>query len=134
MGMLGHRRGGAIELFAAGGHLVFSRAAPILASVIGVVIHGAWMLLWAVILVALARHHRGLRMSIEAVAVAVVALAAALALPSSLIGPVATLTVRERVLVHVVLGISLMLGMRLAFPDDAGDERRVSAVDDRWVV
>lgn len=134
MGMLGHRRGGAIELFAAGGHLVFSRAAPILASVIGVVIHGAWMLLWAVILVALARHHRGLRMSIEAVAVAVVALSAALALPSSLIGPVATLTVRERVLVHVVLGISLMLGMRLALPDDAGDERRVSAVDDRWVV
>ena len=134
MGMLGHRRGGAIELFAAGGHLVFSGAAPILASAIGMLIHGVWMLLWAAILVALARHHRGLRMSFEALAVAAIAFAAALALPSSLIGPVATLTIRERVVVHVVLGISLMLGMRLAFPGDPANERQVGAVDDRWVV
>lgn len=133
MGMLGYRRGGAVELFAAGGHLVFSRAAPILASVIGVLIHGAWMLLWAVILVAFARHHGGLRATLEAAAVAIVAFAAALALPSSLIGPVATLTIGERVLVHVVLGISLILGMRLAPLGDVGSQRRVSTGDDRWL-
>ena len=134
MGMLGYRRGGAIELFAAGGHLLFSRAAPILASTIGVVIHGAWMLLWAVLLVALARHHGGLRASLEAAAIAAVAFAAALALPSSLIGPVATLTIRERALVHVVLAVSLMLGMRLAPLGDVRATQRVDTNDDRWLV
>jgi hypothetical protein len=133
MGMLGYRRGGAVELFAAGGHLVFSRAAPLVASVIGVVIHGAWMLLWAIILVALARHHRGMRVSVEAVAIAAVAFAAALALPSSMIGPVATLTIGERAVVHVVLAISLMLGMRLAPLGDAGAPQRVSTIDDHWL-
>ncbi len=134
MGMLGYRRGGVIELFAAGGQLVFDSAAPIVASVIGVVIHGAWMLLWSLLLVAIARHHRALRMSIEAAAVAIVAFVAALTLPSSLVGPVATLTIGERALVHIVLGISLMLGMRLAFNGMADDRRHVSAVDDRWLV
>src|SRR5688500_12696801 len=133
MGMLGYRRGGAVELFAAGGHLLFTRAAPVLASVIGVVIHGLWMLLWAVILVALARHHGFFRASLEAAAIAAVAFAAALTLPSSLIGPVATLTIGERALVHVVLGISLMLGMRLAPLGDAGTPRRVSPSEERWL-
>ena len=134
MGMLGHRRGGAIELFAAGGHLLVSRAAPIVASAIGIVIHGVWMLLWAIVLVALARHHGGLRASLATLVVAAVAFAAAIALPSSLIGPVATLTIGERALVHVVLALSLMLGMRLAPLGDAGATQRVSTVDDRWLV
>ena len=134
MGMLGYRRGGAIELFAAGGHLAFSRVAPALASVIGVVIHAAWMLLWALILVALARHHRALRMVIDATVVAAAAFVATIALPSAFIGPVATLTMGERVLVHLVLGISLMLGMRLAPSGDASEQQRVSTLDDRWVV
>jgi hypothetical protein len=115
MGTLGHRRGGALELFGAAGHLLVARAPLILATIAGIVIHSLWMLLWASVLLALSRNHRGLRSSLEVAAVAVLAFAASLVLPAALVGPVATLTPGERALVHLVLGVSLVIGMRLAF-------------------
>ena len=133
MGMLGHRRGGAVELFAAGGHLIASGAAPIVALVIGVAVHGGWMLLWSLLTVAIVRHHGMLRAAVAAIVVGALALAAALTLPSLLIGPLATLTVGERALVHVVLTLSLMLGMRLAPPGDVQTTQRVRTSEERWL-
>ena len=134
MGMLGHRRGGAVELFAAGGHLVISGAAPVVASLIGLVIHGVWMLLWSLVVVAIARHRGALWPLLAATAVGAVAFLATLIVPSSFIGPVATLTTGERALVHVVLAVSLMIGMRLAPGGDVRSTQRVSTSEERWLV
>ena len=133
MGMLGHRRGGVVELFAAGGRLIMGGAGPALASIVGLLVHGAWMMLWAIIFVAIARHHRGRRTSLEAAAVAAVALAAAIALPAMLVGPVATLTIAARAVVHIVLAVSLMLGMRLAPLGDVRPMQRVNTSEERWL-
>jgi hypothetical protein len=115
MGTLGHRRAGALELFGAAGHLLVASAPLIVAAIAGVVVHALWMLLWASVLLALSRKHRGLRLSLEVAAVAAIAFAVSLVLPAVVVGPVATLAVGERALVHLVLGVSLYLGMRLAF-------------------
>ena len=132
MGMLGHRRGGAVELFAAGGRVLAGGAGTGLAATVGVMVHAAWMLLWAVVFVAIARHHRGRRSSLEAAAVSVVALASAIVLPATLAGPVATLSIGARVVVHIVLALSLMLGMRLAPLGDVRPMQRVSTSEERW--
>ena len=115
MGMLGHRRAGALELFGAAGHLLVARAPLILATIAGIVIHALWMLLWAGILLALPQGHRGLRSALGAAVVAAIAFVASVMLPAAIVGPVATLAVGERALVHIVLGVSLVIGMRLAF-------------------
>ena len=107
-----------MELFAAGGHLLAPRVPVAIAWLVGIVIHAAWMLHWAVSMVALARHDRGIRASVEGTVVATVAFAVSVVLPGAVLGPVATLTIGERALVHVVLALSLILGIRLAFAGD----------------
>ena len=125
MGMLGHRRAGALELFAAGGWLIQPRASQWAPALIGMVIHGVWVLLWSMLLVSIAGHHRGMRATLDVIATATVAFATAVLLPSPLVGPLATLTTGELVLVHLVLAMSMVIGMRLAPPRvtrGAGDE------------
>ena len=133
MGMLGHRRGGAVELLAAGGHLLISRAPPALASLAGIVIHALWMALWAHALVTVARHHRGPRATLEAMGIAAAAFGAAVALPAVVVGPVATLTIGERALVHIVLALSLVIGIRVIPAGDVRAIRRVTTGDEAWL-
>ena len=120
MGMLGHRRAGALEVFAAGGAPLPGSFPVAVDAALGIVIHGLWMLLWAVLLVSVARHGRGLGAMLLAVVVAALAFAisGAAIVPGGLLGPLATLTPGERALVHLVLATSLILGLRLALRGD----------------
>lgn len=114
MGMLGHRRGGIAELFAAGGHLLtpgVSRSAAVLG---GLVIHVVWMAAWSVLFAAFVQRDRRPHASIAAVVVAALAFGASIVTPVALGGPLATLPPTERAVVYVVLAISFVIGMRLA--------------------
>ena len=132
MGMLGHRREGVLELFAAGGGMLSSRFPQGVDALLGLVIHALWMLFWGVLLVSLARNQGGACAALTAIAVAALAfVVATLApMPSGLFGPIAVLEMRERVLTHVVLALSLVIGMRLAprVTREAGDQ----SVPERW--
>lgn len=119
MGMLGHRRAGATEVFAAGGQQALAMLLPLPAALAGVLIHTVWMLVWGFALAALAPVRGGRGAMLLALAVAALAFVVTLLLPAPIVGPVATLTTGERALVHVVLGISLLIGTRLARPGDA---------------
>jgi len=130
LGMLGHRRGGAIELLATGGHLLIPHAPSAVAALTGLLIHALWMVVWGYALVALTRQRRGLRASLAALVVAAAAFGTAVVVPAMLLGPVASLTTGERVLVHIVLALSLIIGTRLAFAGDARVVRRVSTGDE----
>jgi hypothetical protein len=111
--MLGSRRAGVGELFAAGGHLALSGAPVWLAVVIGAVMHTLWVWLWSALYAFVARAHRGWRTLAGAAVVAVVAYACAAVAPS-LAGPVSTLMPSEKILVHLILALALAAGMRLA--------------------
>lgn len=119
MGMLGHRRAGATEVFAAGGQQALAMLLPLPAAFAGILIHALWMVVWGFVLAALARLRPGRAGVLLAIGVAALAFVMTLLLPAPIVGPVATLTTGERALVHVVLGISLMIGMPLARPGDA---------------
>ena len=114
MGMLGHRRGGVTAMFAEGGHLLAPALSPPVAVLGGLVIHMAWVAAWSVLFAALMQRHRRPRASVAAIVVAALALGATFIVPLAVAGPLATLPAIERMLVHVVLAISLVMGMRLA--------------------
>jgi hypothetical protein len=50
----------------------------------------------------------------DAAGIAALAFVTAAVLPEALLGPIGSLTTPERVLVHLVLGVALGAGMRLA--------------------
>jgi hypothetical protein len=112
--MLGIRRGGPLELLAAGGHLIAPGAARVLAAAIGALIHGAWMWGWSALFGRIAPRHHGWRIARDAAIVAGLAYVAAAVLPDALMGPVAALMLSERIFLHLLLAIGLVTGMRLA--------------------
>jgi hypothetical protein len=114
MGMLGHRRGGITATFAEGGRLLAPTVSGPVAVVGGLLIHVAWVAAWSVVFAALMQRHRRPRASVTAIVVAALALGATFIVPFTVGGPLATLPAIERTLVHVVLAISLVMGMRLA--------------------
>ena len=114
MGMLGYRRGGVTEMFAAGGQLLAPGVSRSLALVVGLAIHVVWIGAWSVALAAFMQRDRRLRASIAAVVVATLAFGAAIVAPAGIAGPLATLPPTERAVVHVVLALSFVIGMRLA--------------------
>jgi hypothetical protein len=116
VGMLGHRRGGVTELLAAGGHALIPAAPQIGAVMVGTAILALWLLMWSAMTAAAMQRTRGQYAAVIALLVAAVALAASLVVPDAIGGPTGTLTTAERTLVHGVLAVSLLLGMRLAPP------------------
>ena len=126
MGMLGYRRGGVTEMFAAGGLLLAPGASRSLALLIGLAIHIVWIGVWSVVFAAFMQRDRRLRASIAAVIVAMLAFGAAIVAPAGIASPLATLPASERAVVHVVLAISFVIGMRLALTGDGPGVRRVS--------
>ena len=126
MGMLVYRRGGITEMFAAGGHLLAPGASRSLALLGGLGIHVVWMAVWSVVFAALVQRDRRLRASIAAVVIAALAFGASIVAPAGIGGPLATLPPIERAVVHVVLAISFVIGMRLASTGDGPGVRRVS--------
>ena len=126
LGMFGHRRGGITDPFAGGGHLLSPGGSPIAAIFVGIAIHVVWIAAWSMLLAAFAQRDRRGRASIGAVIVAALALGVSMIAPPSLGGPLATLEIPERVVVHVVLAIAFLLGMRLAPRGDGPAVRRVS--------
>jgi hypothetical protein len=113
-------------MFAAGGHLLAPGASRSVALLIGLLIHLAWMTAWSVVFAAFVQRDRRLRASIAAVVVAALAFGASIVAPAGIVGPLAALPPIERGLVHVVLAISFIIGMRLAFTGDGSGVRRVS--------
>jgi hypothetical protein len=114
LGMLGHRRDGMIAAFVAGGHLLLPQLASSAAAAIGLMIHGLWIAAWSILFAAFMQRDRRSHAAIPAAVIALVAFAVSLLLPQAIVGPLATLSTAERGLVHVVLAVSLALGMRLA--------------------
>ena len=123
MGMLGHRRSGATELFASGGWVLAAQVPRPVAVVLGLVIHALWMLLWSLLLVSIARQDRGIRAALAAIAVAALAFVASLVLPAVVLGPLSALTTPERGLIHIMLATSFMIGMPLALGGDPQGSR-----------
>ena len=111
---LGSRRGGVLEPFITGGLLLIPGAARWAGGLIGALLHGAWMSAWSALYGTVAQTHRGWRPLGDAAGIALLALVASLLLPDELLGPIGSLTTPERVLVHLVLGVALGAGMRLA--------------------
>jgi hypothetical protein len=103
-----------MELFAAGGHLLAPSLPRLVAALLGLMIHGIWMLIWSYLLAAFLLRPRGGAASLAAGILAAIALGASLLLPDVMAGPVSTLTLAESVLVHVVLALSLTIGTRFA--------------------
>jgi hypothetical protein len=114
LGMLGHRRGGITELFAAAGRLVTPGAPESAAVLLGLAIHVIWIALWSALLAAFTQPDRRSRTSIAAVIVAALALAASLVVSAVVVGPLGTLSLAARTVAHVVLAVSFIIGMRLA--------------------
>ena len=114
IGMLSHRRGGVTDPFAASGAALTTGLSPAAATLLGLAIHVGWMALWSVLLAALVQRVRGPSASLVAIAVAALAFVVSLVVAAAIAGPVATLPTAARILVHVVLAISFVLGMRLA--------------------
>ena len=114
IGTLGHRRGGATEPFAASGFALAPGGSDTGAVLLGFAVHVAWIVLWSVVLAALVQRLRSPGASILSVAVAAMAFMVSLVVVVPIGGPVATLPAAARALVHVVLAISFVLGMRLA--------------------
>ena len=114
IGTLGHRRGGVTEPFAASGFALAPGLSQAGAVILGLVVHIAWIVVWSAMLAALVQRVRSPRASLMAVAVAALAFIVSLVVAATIAGPMATLPMAARVLVHVVLAISFVLGMRLA--------------------
>jgi hypothetical protein len=114
IGTLGHRRGGATEPFAASGFALAPGGSQIGAVLLGLAAHAAWIVLWSLVLAALVQRLRSPGASLLAVVVAAMAFVVSLVVAVAIGGPVATLPTAARALVHVVLAISFVLGMRLA--------------------
>jgi hypothetical protein len=114
MGMLALRRGGVAEFLATSGYLLAPGVSRVAAATGGLVIYAAWVAVWSVVFAALMQRDRRPNPSITAILVGVFALAASSVVPAAIGGPLATLPAPERILVHVVLTISLVIGMRLA--------------------
>jgi hypothetical protein len=114
LGMLGQRRDGMAAPFVAGGHLLLPQLSPSAAAAIGLMVHGIWVAAWSILCAALVQRDRRSRAAIPAAIVALIAFGVSLVLPHAIVGPLATLSMPERGLVHVVLAVSLALGMRLA--------------------
>jgi hypothetical protein len=112
--MLGYRRAGISALFAAGGERLAPAASQWGAALLGLVIHIAWVAVWSAVFAALTQRERRFGASIPALTVAAIALGVSFVVPEALGGPVATLPTTERTLVHLVLAVSFVLGMRLA--------------------
>lgn len=103
-----------MELFAAGGHLLVPSLSRTVAALLGALIHGAWILIWSALLAAFLRRRHGATASRPAAVLSAIALGASLLFPAAVAGPISTLTIAEAVLVHVVLALSLIIGLRLA--------------------
>ena len=114
IGTLGHRRGGVTAPFAASGFGLAPGSSQLSAVLLGLTVHVAWIVLWSVVLAALVQRVRRPRASLVAVAVAASAFVVSTVVAAPLAGPVAALPTAPRALVHVVLAISFVLGMRLA--------------------
>ena len=114
LGMLAHRRAGVGALFATGGERLAPTASLWGAALLGLVIHVAWIAVWSALFAAFTQRERRSGASIPALIVAVIAFGVSFAIPEALGGPLTTLPTAERALVHLVLAISLVLGMRLA--------------------
>ncbi len=112
-----------MELFAAGGHLVIASLPRAIAALVGVLIQGAWVLVWSALLAAFLRRYRGAGASLAATITSGLALGASMLLPDVVGGPVSTLTIAEMVLVHFVLALSFVIGTRLAPPGDGWGAR-----------
>jgi hypothetical protein len=81
---------------------------------IGALLHGAWMSAWSALYGTVARTRHGWRPIRDAVGIAALAYGVALLLPDALLGPIATLTMAEQLLLHLLLAVGLGAGMRLA--------------------
>ena len=114
LGMLGHRRDGIGSLFAAGGERLAPAASHAGAVLLGLVIHVVWIAAWTALFAAFTQRERRFGASIPALIVAAIAFGVSFIVPEALGGPLATLPTPERALVHLVLAISFVLGMRLA--------------------
>ena len=114
LGTLAQRRGGVVELLATGGYLLAPGVSRFAAATGGLVIYAVWIAVWSVVFAALMQRDRRPNPSIAAVIVAALALVLSFLLPAALGGPLATLPAPERILVHAVLALSLIIGMRLA--------------------
>jgi hypothetical protein len=114
VGMLGHRRGGIAEPFAASGLLLAPGATRAMAIIGGFVIHVAWVAAASAVLAAFMQRDRRTGASIVAAILAALVLVATIVVPAAMGGPLATLPMAERAVVCAVLAISLALGMRLA--------------------
>ena len=114
MGMLAQRRGGVVELLAAGGYLFTPGVSRLAAAIGGLVIHALWIAAWSALVAASMQRRRRPNPSIVAILVAAMALGVSFIVPQVAGGPLATLPAAERILVHAVLAVSLIIGMRLA--------------------
>jgi hypothetical protein len=112
--MLGARRGGPLELLAAGGQLIAPGLGREVAAIIGALIHGAWMWGWSALFAAISPRPDGWRVARDAAVVAVIAFIAVAVLPDALMGPAAALVTSERIFLHLLLALALVTGMRLA--------------------
>ena len=111
---LGVRRGGALEPFVIGGQMLIPGAARWVGAVLGALLHGTWMSLWSALYGVVAQEPRGWRPLGDAAGVAAIAFGASYLLPDALLGPVATLSMPERLFLHLLLAGALAAGMRLA--------------------
>jgi hypothetical protein len=114
LGMLAQRRGGIADMAAAAGYAFAPGVSRFAAATGGFVIHLVWVALWSVVLAAWMQRDRRPNPSIAALIIAALALATSFIVPAAIGGPLATLPTPERIVVHVVLAISLIIGMRLA--------------------
>jgi hypothetical protein len=112
--MLGYRRGGIGDFFAAAGERLSPAASRSGAALLGLVIHVAWIATWSALFAAFMQRGRRSGASIPAFLVAALALGVSFVVPDALGGPLATLPAPERALGHLVLAVSFVLGMRLA--------------------
>jgi hypothetical protein len=114
LGMLGHRRGAVGGLFAASGQLLMPSANDSLGVLLGLAMHCGWILVWSFVLAAVVQRRRGSHAALIAAAVALIALGVSVITPAAIGGPMATLPIPARALVHGVMAISFVIGMRLA--------------------
>lgn len=113
---LGLRHGVALDPFLFAGRSAIGAAGPVLATIVGVLMHLAWMLVWGACFTVVAAPLRGARLALAALAfAAVVWTIATYALPEA--SPAvrfAGLTTAGTVFVYLVLAAALVPGMRLA--------------------
>lgn len=114
IGMLGHRRDGMAAPFAASGSGLVPGASLAGSILLGLTVHLAWMAVWSLVFAALAQRVRRPPAALVAVAVAGMAFVFSTIVGGGVAGPAATLPTAARAVVHIVLAVSLVIGLRLA--------------------